>query len=472
MASIFSTVNLRCQECRRKKTSHILKIKEDEGGKEYFNHDFQKHVCKPTKVSSIRSPDYVILKRNEINLEKKKMEEEIAENRIVKACDFVLRPNKNGVPDASLFVFSSEDRSVGYKYDYSNFHKHYICCQVLVCGVNAKVQMNSNDEKIVILSKNEHQCSPIKYQKIVEPAEGETSTTTLFELHPNSKCEPNTRLIIYTSVKKDFIHEYTKTSSKSFHYLPCRAKKHNVIAKLFKDENDENYVQYCKNQDHICQPRKYDPKKYIQPKLISSDEHFSFHDGCNGEKDKYLVVFTSEKKDFAYQYYMDKPGIYRCKGCSNKNKWVAASLIVDINGKKSVKLGQQEHVFIENEENGTKSVKVSQHEHVCQPQIYDPKKYVYSKQIIISHENFLFHDGISNGQKNKYLILFINTTEKNDPCYQYNMLKPGFYQCRECYSKKKHFVSAKIIEDKNGLKSLKLGEKQHICQPQKYNPDV
>uniref|UniRef100_A0A914P7F9 Uncharacterized protein n=1 Tax=Panagrolaimus davidi TaxID=227884 RepID=A0A914P7F9_9BILA len=227
--------------------------------------------------------------------------------------------------------------------------KCFICgsCERKKHRVNAKVHLNNEtNEKFLKLSKNEHICEPIKDEfadKIID-------ASNFVVTERNVERKPK-KVIVFTSLTKEFYYELNYFPSKdSFQCIPCSNCNKAVGAKLYKKENGEEYLISLKNK-HICTPKKYE-KQNLQPKTIP-ESMFELYQNKNGESNKKLIVFTSEKKDFVYEYYSDKSSFY-CFQCLKQKKYVNAKIRGD-----------------ENE----KYVELSKVEHVCTPIKFDQKKY-------------------------------------------------------------------------------------------------
>uniref|UniRef100_A0AC35GIM1 Uncharacterized protein n=1 Tax=Panagrolaimus sp. PS1159 TaxID=55785 RepID=A0AC35GIM1_9BILA len=179
----------------------------DKNGREYFEHDFTKHICKPLNASKIKASGIEILQFSGLF---DKAEPEIDESKIIRIPNFELRPNKSGVLDGKLLLFDSSDKTLCYEYGYNKQCKRYKClkCKKLNLYVTAKLFEDKNGEKCITLNDKEHQCKPEKYEaeKLVDQA----SNFIVFK----SNEKTTEKLVIFTSDEKDFCYEYTFCNSK------------------------------------------------------------------------------------------------------------------------------------------------------------------------------------------------------------------------------------------------------------------
>uniref|UniRef100_A0A914PLX1 Uncharacterized protein n=1 Tax=Panagrolaimus davidi TaxID=227884 RepID=A0A914PLX1_9BILA len=339
---LYEKSNFRCLNCLKLKKNYSITLpKIDENGKEYFIHDPKKHICKPLKISSIQTTSkFILLERKDICFKEnsKKKHVEIHGKRIVKLPNFEFRPNRNGKPDGKLVILNTNDNSLCYEYFYDKRAKVFTCskCNRKKHRVSAKVHLNNEtNEKFLELSKNEHICEPIKDEfadKIID-----ASNFIVTERDDEKKPK---KIIVFTSSTKEFYYKLNNTSSKNlFQCFPCLKHHKYVCVKLCKKENGEEYLMKMKN-DHICTPKKYEKEK-LQPKIIPKSM-FKLYQNRNGEANKKLIVFTSEIKDFVYEYYWQKSYFY-CSQCLKQNKCVSAKVRGNEN-EKFVELSNDEHI--------------------------------------------------------------------------------------------------------------------------------
>uniref|UniRef100_A0A914QUC9 Uncharacterized protein n=1 Tax=Panagrolaimus davidi TaxID=227884 RepID=A0A914QUC9_9BILA len=341
--------NFRCSNCLKLKKKYVITFpKIDENGKEYFIHEFQKHICKPILISSIqKTSKFILLERKDIVFEEKELK--IDETRILKLPNFEFRQSKHGKPGGKLVIFDTNDKSLCYEYYFVTETKCFICgnCQRKKHRVTAKVHLNNEtNEKFLELSKNEHICEPIKD----EFADKIIGASNFIVTERNVERSPK-KVIVFTSEKKEFYYELTYSAKGNyFRCFPCSNCNKAVGAKLYRKENGEEYLLKLKNE-HVCTPEKYEKEK-LQSKTIPKSM-FELYKNKNGESNKKLVVFTSEKKDFVYEYSGGK-SLFRCLQCLKQKKYVSAKV-----------RGNENEKYVE----------LSKVEHVCTPKKFDQKKY-------------------------------------------------------------------------------------------------
>uniref|UniRef100_A0A914QY04 Uncharacterized protein n=1 Tax=Panagrolaimus davidi TaxID=227884 RepID=A0A914QY04_9BILA len=342
-----------CLNCNKlEKRCYMQLPKMDENKKEYFIHDPSKHICKPVKISTFETPEYKRLERNDIAFEEKSKTKklEIKESKILKLPDFEFRPGKNGNPEGTLVIFDSKGKSTIYEYFYSASEEIFICskCQVKNCRVTAKIHVDEkNGEKFIELSKNEHICEPKKDEfpaRII-------NHSNFMIIDREDKTNP-AKAIVFTSKEKELCYELRYISSLNlFECIQCRKLKKSVAVKLYTKENGEKYLLKLKN-DHICEPKKYDAQNFEKLKIVTKSM-FELYQNGNGEANKKLVVFTSEKKNLIFEYSLSR-NLFCCLKCKRLKKHVTAKLV-----------GENEDKYLE----------LSKTEHICKPKKYNPNNF-------------------------------------------------------------------------------------------------
>uniref|UniRef100_A0A914PRA3 Uncharacterized protein n=1 Tax=Panagrolaimus davidi TaxID=227884 RepID=A0A914PRA3_9BILA len=329
--------NFRCSNCSKLKKNYVTTLlKTDENGKEYFIHDFQKHNCKPIKVSSVQNTyKFQRLEKKDIVFKEKEMK--IDESRILKLPNFEFHPSKNGKPDGKLVVFDTNDKSLCYEYYFLTQKKCFIClnCERKKHRVTAKLHLNNEtNEKFLELSEKQHVCEPIKDEfadKIID-------ASNFIVAERDDERKPK-KVIVFTSSTKEFYYELNYWPSIDlFRCNPCSNCNKNVGAKLCKKENGEEYLMSLKNE-HVCTPNKYEKEK-IQPKIIPKSM-FELYKNSKGEANKKLIVFASEKKDFVYEYFW-RGSLFFCSQCWKQKKYVSAKIRGE--NEKFIELSNVEHV--------------------------------------------------------------------------------------------------------------------------------
>uniref|UniRef100_A0A914P6A6 Uncharacterized protein n=1 Tax=Panagrolaimus davidi TaxID=227884 RepID=A0A914P6A6_9BILA len=340
-----SSNNFRCSNCSKlKKKWHVSFPKIDKNGEEYFMHDPKKHICKPTKISSIQNTSkFQRLERKDIVFREKQNAKEVKidESKILELPNFEFRQSRYGKPGGKLVIFVTNDKSLCYEYYFVSEKKCFVCgnCRRKKHRVTVKVHLNNEtNEKFLELSEKQHICEPIKDEfadKIID-------ASNFIVTERDDERKPK-KIIVFTSSTKEFYYELNYyPSRKHFRCIPCSNCNKAVGAKLYKKENGEAYLLKLKNE-HVCAPKKYE-KEELLPKIIPKTipkSMFELYQNKNGESNKKLIVFTSEKKDFVYEYSSDKSA-FRCLQCLKQKKYVNAKIRGE--NEKYVELSKVEHV--------------------------------------------------------------------------------------------------------------------------------
>uniref|UniRef100_A0A914QGT0 Uncharacterized protein n=1 Tax=Panagrolaimus davidi TaxID=227884 RepID=A0A914QGT0_9BILA len=388
-----------------------------------------------------------------------------------------------------LFIFNENDRSKCYIYRYCSANKAFICkeCSKQKVRVTAKLHQNSDGEDYILLSKKQHVCEMVKYipQKDDE----------IILRQPNFKlmeetCNGVPKLFVFDSQDENLCYIFSPLQKNCSRYIchACdnfvqRSKKTNeklngvVYLSLIKEENGEYFIR-MKNQKHSCQPRKYEPQKYVlkiaenyfyyqkksSPKCVyvAINEHI-----CEPKKDEFparvinnsnfmtvdredetnpakAIVFTSNEKELYYELsYLSSQNLFECIQCKKLKKRVNVKLCT--------------------KENGEKYLLKLKNDHICEPKKFDAQN--FEKPKTVPKSMFELYQS-AKGVANKRMVIF--TSEKKDLIYEYS-LTGNRYCCLECTKLHKH-VTAKLTGE-NEDKYLELSKAEHICKPKKHNPN-
>uniref|UniRef100_A0A914PVJ0 Uncharacterized protein n=1 Tax=Panagrolaimus davidi TaxID=227884 RepID=A0A914PVJ0_9BILA len=326
--SYLPTLNyFRCERCFNfGKSNYVPVSKKDINGQKYFTHNPTMHVCEPTKISSIQTLGFQKLESKDITFTEKLKTEN---RRLVKLSNFEFRPCQVGRPEGKLIVFDAENKSLFYEYFYGADQKYYICynCQNMKHHVTAKVIFDKN-EKCLELSKAEHICEPMKEESVNKIFD----SSYFLVLRHEKKI---TKIILFTSEKKEsyYVLHYRACDS-TFMCRICSRKKTFDGVKLYKKENGQEYL-FAMRHEHGCTPKKCDQKTFkklramdqkSRPKKVIPSTMFELFQNSRRKANKKLVVFTSEKKDFIYEYYWSRNS-FCCLGCKKQQKYVYAKFV-------------------------------------------------------------------------------------------------------------------------------------------------
>uniref|UniRef100_A0AC34FAT2 Transposase n=1 Tax=Panagrolaimus sp. ES5 TaxID=591445 RepID=A0AC34FAT2_9BILA len=263
------------------------------------------------------------------------------------------------------------------------------------------------------------------------------------------------RLIAFPDEHKKICYEYYWNSRKMvFMCGGCGSKKNQKVVKAkFEKKNGENFIN-IEQKMHICQPRDYDPNKYIidASKEVVVAPNFKLiefeHKGISKRR---LIVFGDSDRKKCYEYYWrNNEKSYTCCVCENKGRYVNAVICQNADGEDYVQLS-----------------KIS---HICEMRSYNPEKYSFDPlRQIIEAPNFELCSFQNNGGERLRLFIFLDT--KRIQCYEYFWeSKLKCYQCCGCNNKRIR-VSAEICKKENGEEYVKLSSRKHVCDIRKYNPN-
>ena len=165
-----------------------------------------------------------------------------------------------------------------------------------------------------------------------------------------------------------------------------------------------------------------------------------------------VIVFTRDDSKLCYEYALSSSAKreYFCEQCKQFYVHVKLQLIEDT-------------------ANGD-YVKLSNTPHRCEPQIYDPSKYVdsFTKTIPESAEklNNYHFDTFTNSDGSKMKYLTIIDPDNNDVCYNFHYHTSNHvYQCVECMKLSK-YVTVKPYQNEANELLFENGKNGHVCVPQ------
>uniref|UniRef100_A0A914YUI8 Uncharacterized protein n=1 Tax=Panagrolaimus superbus TaxID=310955 RepID=A0A914YUI8_9BILA len=275
--------------------------------------------------------------------------EKFKPNIIIKKSDFIMHEqNICGSIKKKLFVFTSKDRKMGYKFAYyEGYHNvsYFYCikCKNQNHSIPAKIYTDKNGNEYLSMRDKKHICEPIEYV-IDEYESRKIVKAPRYQLiQRNIRNRMLERLIVFTDDEKSLCYEYTK-GPKSYVCNICGYNyKHNVFAKLIKDKNgaEEEYVELGPNE-HKCSPIKFEPPEA----LIVNLPNFKIETFTkNGVQRKSLIIFSSKNKKLKYNYFFAaKTKSFVCGKCSKKNKRITAKLLKNENGEDYLELNSKNHL--------------------------------------------------------------------------------------------------------------------------------
>uniref|UniRef100_A0AC35FPK9 Uncharacterized protein n=1 Tax=Panagrolaimus sp. PS1159 TaxID=55785 RepID=A0AC35FPK9_9BILA len=265
-----------CKGCRKlKKSSVYITLHFDDEGKEYIKLKGQKHSCTPVKLATLKGSGIKIQEKSGLK-EEGKTGGAVDEGKIVKEEKFLLRPNKIGILNAKLFVFSLADKNlyISALNVQTPIGKDLRCsgCGLAKKHIGAKICSDETGETYVELDESRHICKPenlLKSEVLIKRDNFEQSV------------KDDGNQIITT------FHGKNRTSCRTFFYdkelqvffCPnCKEKDRIVTAKIIKrNDNNEYLLLYCQ---HICKPVPCSSnlkKQRKGVKLLIVDENQKLH---------------------------------------------------------------------------------------------------------------------------------------------------------------------------------------------------
>ena len=399
--------------CKRQNSKICVKVVDTEAGKECIKVIDGNHICAPVPYESE------------------------AKYRNIMKPNFELRANRYGIPNTSLIIFSSDDRSQCYKFQFTGFVFTCIGCRKLQKHLSGKMMKDKSGRDYFKMIDEEHVCQPRKYKPYKAPSETRCFNASKFELHPNQNGTPNGSLFVFASEDRKTGWKFC-LNGVSFACIDCKNERKHTTAWIRK-ENGEQYIEV--QNSHICKPRKYEKKLFAQksdvPQTIFNSPNFELHPNCKGVPNGSLIIYESEARKLCWKFYL-KSNYYACTACNKRNQNTAARL-------KSTESGQQ---FVE--VRGT---------HVCEPKKFVPPKEFVGYTIIPSSEFVVCKN--SQGKPNSRLILY--TSDDKTSHYQF-YLSNGNFRCARCNAQKKG-TPAKLMTNESGEEYLQMkANVKHVCK--------
>uniref|UniRef100_A0AC34GQG6 GIY-YIG domain-containing protein n=1 Tax=Panagrolaimus sp. ES5 TaxID=591445 RepID=A0AC34GQG6_9BILA len=266
----------------------------------------------------------------------RKSEVVTSSNKILRHHDFeiVNHYKWNGCEPTKTLVVKDTKKNLNeetqcYAYHYYTRTNSFVCngCIKLGKNVSAKFQLQG-DEKIIELSKRDHICKSISYEKVMEKRNPVYIEKPYFEIRYDGTTE---NLITFTNDDYSIGNEYYYDVVKNTFLCKACTKQHNIYvsAKLI-EKNGENFVRL--NRPHVCQPK--DVKEIIvkEPDFVML-------------KKNQVFIFSSKELNMGYKYfYNSKIRCYLCCDCHENNRHVSAKSFLEENNNQCFKLSKNEHI--------------------------------------------------------------------------------------------------------------------------------
>ena len=268
------------------------------------------------------------------------------------------------------------------------------------------------------------------------------------------------KLFIFDDQRNDFGYEFSHLYNDVFHCLGCPAsekKNHKVTVKLCQKESGEYYVRMRPNQIHFCEQRKYEPHR-LEDKIISLS-NFKFY---QTKEMQHLVVMCSDDPTRCYDYKLIE-NRFICHGCKEKSVISSAKVFKDTDNKEFIRLGRVGHVCTPIKFSTIAHFEMLEHSEL---NLDDPPK-----TTVKIDESKIIKEADFELRRNKYGTpdsrLIVILPHDRSLCYEYFYRKhPNQFYCCKCRT-----VFAKFYFDDAGKQYLKAGEKEHTCEPVKYESE-
>uniref|UniRef100_A0AC34GSB2 Uncharacterized protein n=1 Tax=Panagrolaimus sp. ES5 TaxID=591445 RepID=A0AC34GSB2_9BILA len=341
-----------------------------------------------------------------------------------------------------LVILPSLEKKYCYEYYWKNSQNFFICYLCLKKGKTSTAKIiQRNGRDVVQLNGTQHICEFREYRKIIEKQNFEVIPCELFKKNGE-------RLVVFLDSSRINCYEYSYNKNwKIYACCGCLRKKYRYSAKICQKEDGTKFV-ILNSSKHVCEPRNFNPEKYVEKEIVEADNFKIYENFLNGINRSKLVIFASAEKTTCYKYYWNNRNkIFYCCGCHIKNKTATAELCQNSDGREYLKLSRKKHV--------------------CEPREYDPKK--YAKKETVETDNFKIFKNIQNGIDRSKLAIF--TSYEKSTCYEYYWNNgEKVFLCCGCDKRKKR-NRAEVCQNSDGSQYLKLIKaEKHVCDPREYDP--
>uniref|UniRef100_A0AC34FI66 Uncharacterized protein n=1 Tax=Panagrolaimus sp. ES5 TaxID=591445 RepID=A0AC34FI66_9BILA len=436
-----------CRKCESQKVHVTANLHKNDEEMEYIILCNQKHICQ---------------------LETYKGKKEI----IIKSPNFKLhKETSTGKP--KIIIFNEDDATLCHIYSpvFNDNNNKFYCLRCKKAG-NGDITVQLCKDKngmnyVLVQNQKPHKCTLQKYDQNIFKVKTILNHSKYIFLR-DKKLPKFVFAAFYHSTEKKLCYKFLlKRSSNTFFCCGCeKEKSKKTPKKLHQDENGSPYF-YETFEKHICQPLEVEALQGPDFQILKDDEiiiekktrvkkpvplvkekskiiesaNFELHPNRNGIPDQKIVIFHSDDRNLFWEFpIMNKS--FRCRQCKLQNHDVIVKLNTKKDGEKYVILGNQQHI--------------------CEPIMFEAEKIIESPNFLLINKN----DAISN------TILLIFTSPSKDLCYKYVYQKNiKRFQCFFCFGKNRSYVSAKICQKLDGTEYVQMGNKDHICDPQKYVPE-
>uniref|UniRef100_A0AC34GQ35 Uncharacterized protein n=1 Tax=Panagrolaimus sp. ES5 TaxID=591445 RepID=A0AC34GQ35_9BILA len=358
-------------------------------------------------------------------------------------------------PKLIIFPFK-DDKTKCYEYYWYNKKSVYLCCG---CGnqrkqIRAKI-IDKSGNKCVKLESKEHVCKIREYNSekydcdplslILDKTKFKT-----FEYEKNGIIKK--ALVIFDSTNKDLFYEYYwRSKIERYECSGCNLKLKQISAKIFEKDGNQ-FVKIC-NRKHICELRKFNPKKFDKYEIVEAPNFEVVTYDRRGITREKLIIFPTKNRKQCHEYYWNEcMKKFICLGCSNKGKQCFAKIV---------------------EKDGRKVVEIASTKHICEIREYDSKNY---ESKIVKAPDFKIMNRSESGDLTKSILFIFCPTNKNLG-YEYSWdHRTLCYICLGCHGHSRR-TTATLCKDSKGKDFVNLSKAAHICtlreyDPEKYKPNI
>uniref|UniRef100_A0AC35G9Y7 Uncharacterized protein n=1 Tax=Panagrolaimus sp. PS1159 TaxID=55785 RepID=A0AC35G9Y7_9BILA len=256
-------------------------------------------------------------------------------------------------------------------------------------------------------------------------------------INRNGKRKPQLLVFPYSDKRLCYYYYYDVIND-YFICGKCRKRLHYVIARLLKDNNDENYVS-LDEKPHICLPFPYK----------NADETAD-----SGEINAYLI-----------EEYKRRRLRKELKISSKIEEEKSVDPVVAENLKSELSESITNDIDASEEED-----RVTSNESDSDPDYTENEEEEPTRKKKLDSSEFECQTFIKRGQEKLKLIIFASINKKD--CYIfYHNVSNNRFGCIKC-RKQKHNVYAYLRDGPDDEKYVKLGSRGHICKPVPYTPPV
>uniref|UniRef100_A0A914QF19 Uncharacterized protein n=1 Tax=Panagrolaimus davidi TaxID=227884 RepID=A0A914QF19_9BILA len=352
-----------------------------------------------------------------------------------------------------LLIFPNNDKIYHFEYYWNRPLQCYQCCG---CGLKADIIKNDKSGKEFVKHKflhketSKHFCKLRKYDETKYTVDVSTrivENENFKIIKYTQKGISTSKLFIFDPTNKNLCRGYLWDSTNGYYLcIGCTSKNPRVFARLCKNADGIEYLILSKNQ-HVCDLKEFNPDKYKNDVIIKKPMYKHVECFVNGEKRKYLLIFTDESQKFYYKFTYENGYLPICLKCNQKHLYIQAYILTD--------------------KNGNEYISVRDKKHVCTPFEYNEND--FEENQIIQPERYKIIKRNWRGKFVEKLVIF-DSIDKN-LCREYTLQrtsKTKRYKCNECHHKHSTCAIAWVINYGKENEHVELGKTPHKCSLIKF----